>query len=466
MSCQQVLDEETKNIALVDLNKIISFVKTTNDSACKVSSGGYKKNRKRGGAGADEGKVNKCGFITFLEAIKPKRGVKVVPDMLRTAVEPFLSANEESFTDDELHTVFQVLMATVPVTLSAIKVPINKEFQEMIFDKPLKQLPASDELKRRKRGYVVEIFTKYFELLEKYKNIVECFIMENPDSLNITMYHDRCLWAGCIPYPKSDFLDLVNGTMRNQSEYGREVTDDIMSKWIDKVVDSALHIEFKNQTCFNLGNERSKRMLEKAIEDFNAIKYENYTIKPIRKTYTGRPFIAAYAQEINPNIIEAIPFYEYPDRLPVDNPLLTTPMSQNDIGFIMKAVKESYTDKKSKYTRAGESTPDPIGLVVTNYVNYMNLVGIEAFSTKTKEEKIAAVQTLIHNQTYDEIREAIYNRMFPPQQQDAGSVNFYKTTERFLYKAKNRIVWKKSKRKNAASFIQLKGSYVNIKTLK
>jgi len=480
MSCQ-VLDEKSKKIALADLEEIISFV--NNDNACEMSSGGYKKNRKRGGAGADEGKVDKCKFIQFLEAIKPKRGVKVVPE-LRTAIAPFLSTEEQKISDNDLHTVFQVLMATVPVTLSAIKVPINKEFQEMIFEKHLDQLPASDALKKRKRGYVVEIVTKYFELLEKYKGIVECFILTQTGShigLGIIMYHDRCFMSGrdfklSRPYRKLDFLEIVDGTMRNQSEYGREVTDSFMSEFIDGIGESALDIVFKNQTCFNLGYRLSKRMLKKAIEDFNAIKYENYTLKPIRKTYTGRPFIisAAYAQEINPNIIEAIPFHANLDRLQVDNPLLTTLLSQNDIGIIMKAVKQSYTEEEnSKYTRTGESTRDPIGVVVTNYVNYMNLVGIEAFSTKmTDEEKTAAVKQIIRDQKYDDIctktiqeREAIYNRMFPPQQ-DAGSVNFYKTTERFLYKAKNRIVWKKSKRKNAASFIQLKGSYVNIKTLK
>lgn len=45
------------------------------------------------------------------------------------------------------------------------------------------------------------------------------------------------------------------------------------------------------------------------------------------------------------------------------------------------------------------------------------------------------------------------------------SLTYLKTTERFMYKGKNRIIWKKSTRKNSASFIQVKGHFINIKSV-
>jgi hypothetical protein len=42
---------------------------------------------------------------------------------------------------------------------------------------------------------------------------------------------------------------------------------------------------------------------------------------------------------------------------------------------------------------------------------------------------------------------------------------YHKTIERFMFKGKNRIIWKKSTRKNSASFIQIKGKFCNIKSL-
>jgi hypothetical protein len=48
---------------------------------------------------------------------------------------------------------------------------------------------------------------------------------------------------------------------------------------------------------------------------------------------------------------------------------------------------------------------------------------------------------------------------------EGGSITYRKTTELFNHNGKNRVVWKKSTRKNSASFIKVKGKYVNIKTL-
>lgn len=405
--------------------------------------------------------------------------------MSYTQVEPFVPELEHDLQEDDQHAFFTALFTHAPQALRMV-CDANKGIKELYAS----HIRGPNAITRKiiyRRPIMSEFFPKIFEIVDHYSTIMDAIIWGH-----FIVYKDKVFIGGIGLITKTDFLTSINSSasLENKFYVRNPITEEILTSKVtvqgilDKFDNSiALDIPliishiYPKFSCFNFKDKLSYNRLcdrlERYVSELNdainqkitrqntrAAEANTQRIQPPPSPLTPPQIAQPEDVVVEPTITSVFPLTSGEDRRPYENYQYLTGV---EIEFIVESVKlyKNITEKDVFTTKLIRLLPYT-GLPIDPQVRKNHILRFINYYSRFPE-------------SFDEMKKNLetYITEFKSQEKQVGfnptpgggSITYHKTTDRYNYKGNNRVVWKKSTRKNSASFIKVKGKYVNIKSI-
>lgn len=456
----------------------IALFESLLDAATCSRAGGSKYRKRVGGVPPDQNSF-KCLFLSLLS----RRGIKVSPSGERTPVELFGEIPHDLDED----TVFAALKLVVQNVAGSVVLmrELNKTIQENIVEQHRPNQPTYGDLHNISlllinRKLLVTKINKIVSLLQKYSKLSVVVFWGK-----VRIHHDGIFVFQCgklnnthLPALFNHYIAGTGGELILSPSDNHDRTKqykDIFKQFNDTIPHDPV-VEFK----YTAPGTGFLLKLKSNVQN----KFKKYYYSKLKKSIE---FInTSIEQEPKHERLKerADYFATIPPLPPLPTPLPTpspTPSPTGEIEADIPYVNVQLTsgaDRKQyqpTYTLTGPQIllinqkvqtleiPDfPIKSLTTllsRYAAYTNDKSLAFLETIKSQEDINKVKYEL--QSFIEDYKSTERQNLPI---GGGLLPYRKTAERFMHKGKSRIIWKKSTRKNAASFIKINNKYVNIKT--
>ena len=459
-SCPTIDHDKVKN----DIDYVLKYI---GETECTIGEGGSKYKRRGGG----------CSRLgKFLRNIKSSYN-KVTPN---ARVNTGLNVGDNKEMTDNTYQLLHALAASNVPGLLASLCNLNTAAETIIA--PLMPKLSPGNVKRLHERKILNFIPQIMDLITKYKKLDPLVTFGD------IAIHSNFIYFYYGRIDRKPFEEMLKHYNSEQSSTGEESITFPGYDSIGIAERTVQYSEIFKKLDESLNSQLVIDVEYPDLEDYQGCfpryKYNRDTeiIKNYHETFETR------VEELNNAIIEKrrVENENAILRFQVLNPLRKSP---EQLSEQRQEPQVGSTPVNSYLTKRGDDrrpvilekflTGDQIALVIRTLKNngikdlekINNVITSLHYAISSSGETVEShLQKYIDNKDYFTSIEENFKRKNPERQvgfhtPGGGSIKYHKTTERFMYKSKHRIVWKKSTRKNSASFIKVKGKYINIKTI-